>query len=304
MKKLLTLLAFATICIIGCSKSNDPVVETPMSLGNDSLVSRLNLKITDKIGLKVIGQLFTATDKSTVIAGTKNEEYWYGYFDASGNEITTRTYKDPKEMNVGYGGKMQLNSISFRQKKQIGRFIYINRFLSEDKSLGSGLYEIVTRIEVGKKNITDNISEVVGGSDVPYTSMIGSWANGGTVISKTKIDIYGFSTERIHYIYDSNLTLLKSFSTSNLNANYIPLTETEYLNFIQNSVARINTSNPENPIYETDTKPSVELNAIVTLSNRFIEGDILFSVFSVTKFNGEKYSVTTKMNISTGVITQ
>ncbi len=234
MKLRLSLLVIICLAIASCSKK--PVEKDPdddISLGNDSLVKRLNLKITDKQNLIIKVLVFKDSKNNNVIAGAKNKKYWIGYFDASGNELKVKTYADdPTEIPTASGSKVPVGYNFYTRIKEVNKVVYITRQMRESQinNAPDPFIEDFTRIDMNSNAIANNYTSVIPGKDEPYTSEISVWTNSLTAITKSNLDNAGNISSSIKYIYNEQATLMGSFASPK-DLKYIekPLSATEYI---------------------------------------------------------------------------
>jgi len=215
MKIHLTLFIIICLAIAACSKNpaeKDP--DAGPSLGNDSLVSRLKLKITDKQNLIVKILIFKDSKGGNVIAGAKDKKYWIGYFDASGNQLKVQTYtEDPTEIPTTSGGKVPVGYSFYTRLKEINKAIYIVRQMRESQinNPSDPFIEDFTKIDMNTNAITNSYTSVIPGKDEPYTSEILPWTTNLTQITKSKINTSGNIVSSISYIYNEQGALAGSF---------------------------------------------------------------------------------------------
>jgi len=305
-KQLLTLLSIILI-ITACSKNeSDPTNENGVSLGNDSLVNRLKLKPSDKQGLSINSQLFKDSKGAYLVTGEKNKKYWLGYFDRDGNELSTKTFDDPTEMKEPFGAISKLGRTDYDMMIEVSGSIYVVRQLSS-----TGFYfniphvESLIRVNTNSHAITNEYAEVYFEERDGLTSFIGPWFNNAVIITKMKINKPGTATSSMTYIYSADNTLLVTHKGAlfyRTNSNYIPLSMTEFLDLRKpRYAARVDISNTTNPIFNTDLFPSLIIETErVTIKKKSIENNILTVEAEVLSYNGDKKSLTSKLDVRTG----
>ncbi|NQX52543.1 hypothetical protein HQN86_02850 [Pedobacter panaciterrae] len=234
MKLHLTLLVMICLAIASCSKK--PAENQPgddVSLGNDSLVKRLNLKISDKQNLIVKVLVFKDSKGSYVIAGAKDKKYWIGYFDGSGNQLKVKTYTgDPTEIPTASGTKVQVGYNFFIRIKEVNKVIYITRQMRESQinNAADPFIEDFTKIDINSSAITNTYTSVIPGKDEPFTSEMLPWTNSLTEITKSKLDVAGKIVSSVNYIYNQQGTLAGSFpSPRDLKYAEKALSDSEYI---------------------------------------------------------------------------
>lgn len=215
MKIHLTLFIIICLAIAGCSKNPvEKETETGPSLGNDSLVSRLKLKITDKQNLIIKVLVFKDSKSNNVIAGAKDKKYWIGYFDATGNQLKVQTYtQDPTEIPTASGSKVPVGYNFYTRIKEVNKAIYIARQMRESQinNPSDPFIEDVTKIDMNTGAITNSYTSVIPGKDEPYTSEILPWTTNLTQITKSKINTAGNIVSSVNSIYNDQGTLAGSF---------------------------------------------------------------------------------------------
>jgi len=234
MKLHLTLLVMICLAVASCSKNpseNKP--DDGVSLGNDSLVKRLNLKITDKQNLIVKVLVFKDSKSSYVIAGAKDKKYWIGYFDRSGNELKVKTYTDePSEIPTANGSKVPVGYNFYTRIKEVNSVVYIARQMRESQinNPSDPFIEDFTKIDMNTNAIANTFTSVIPGKDEPYTSEISQWTSSLTQITKSKLNTAGNIESSINYIYNGQGTLAGSFpSPRGLKYAEKALSATEYI---------------------------------------------------------------------------
>jgi len=217
MKIHLTLFIIICLAISGCSKNPvEKETETGPSLGNDSLVSRLKLKITDKQNLIIKVLVFKDSKGNNVIAGAKDKKYWIGYFDGAGNQLKVQTYtQDPTEIPTASGSKVPVGYNFYTRLKEVNKAIYIARQMRESQinNPSDPFIEDFTKIDMNTSAITNSYTSVIPGKDEPYTSEILPWTTNLTQITKSKINTSGNITSSVNSIYNEQGTLVGSFSS-------------------------------------------------------------------------------------------
>lgn len=206
MKNPLMLLAISIMITASCSKNSDTNKDQKVSLGNDSLVTRLQLKIGDKTNLMLDKQIFTSSNGSALITGKQNGQYWLGLFDKGGNEIITKRYDSDPETFIGINGRIIKPTYNhfYKPAKEYSNKIFVTRQLRESSDLNSrtAFVEDLTIINLDKKIVSTSYSTIIPGEQIPYTSFIGPWINNGYVTSKTKTRIDGYDTDTDNIIYN------------------------------------------------------------------------------------------------------
>lgn len=305
-RQLLTLFSILLI-ITACSKNgSDPTNENGVSLGNDSLVNRLKLKPSDKQGLSINSQLFKDSKGAYVVTGEKNKKYWLGYFDRSGNELSTKIFDDPTEMKGAYGATLKFDFIHYFEVIEANGTIYITRQLREGKPLGPNkpFLESLMRINTNSNAITNEYTEVHYDEKSAYTSFVGPWFNNTVMITKTKVNQQGYNISSATYIYSADNTLLSTYDGSffyTAYKSYIPLSMTEFLDLKEPRLAvRIDISNSGKTIFRTQLFPSLIETDRVTIKKQVVENNILTTEAEVLSYNGDKKSLTSKLDVRTG----
>ncbi|NQX40955.1 hypothetical protein SAMN05421820_104360 [Pedobacter steynii] len=306
-RQLLTLFSLILI-ITACSKNeSSPTNENKVSLGNDSLVNRLKLKPSDKQGLSIKSQLFKDSKGAYLVVGEKNQKYWLGYFDRSGNELSTKTFDDdPTEIKGPYGTTIKLNSINYFDIIEVNGTIYLNKQLRDGNAQvdHTPFVESLIRINTNARAITNEYTEVKFDEKSTYTPFIGPWFNNTVIISKTSLGLPNGNSSTTNDIYSADNMLVVSYKGSffsKKNRNYVPLSMTEFLDLNEpRFVIKRDISNLEKPIFGAYLFPSLVESDRITIKKQVVENNILTVEAEVLSYNGDKKSLTSKLDVRTG----
>lgn len=313
---LITTIAIASLMVTSCSKDKGVDTDTEgakTTLGNDSLVTRLSLKISDKSNLMIKSQLFKDSRGSYIISGEKDKKYWIGYFDKSGNQIFTKTYiDDPTQMTITGGSVIQLPYTRlFGSIKEIGSFIFINRSLRRSADVSGqneqGFVENLTQINTTTNAITSTYSNIVFGGEVPFTARIDSWYNGSYVIVKMLALNSGENGKITNFLYDAAGKLIVNEFPGDNNGlawieGIIPVSLTDYLKVTGNSVSRISLTH--NTATEFKTSIFAEVSPAPGVTSYSVAQNILTVVGKVINQDKSERTVTVSVDINTGRIIQ
>lgn len=310
MKKYLIIaLAVSGLLIGACSK--DKSIETSKStLGNDSLVTRLSLKITDKNNLVIKSQLFKDSKSSYLISGLKDKKYWIGYFDKSGNQLFTKTYTDdPTEMTLSNGSVIKLPYILiFPEIKEIGKFLFINRWIREVEpgsiATQRGFVENLTQLNTVTNTAASSYHDVAFGTGATLNLSILPWYNNQSyIISRMIVLANGDNGPTTDFLYNADGNELSKFSSLSLKYPYAtPISDTEYLSISTTGVARINILNSMSTVFATPIFTDLPKNLGVTLIDKSIVMNMLTVTVSVTYMDGIARISKTSIDINTGKI--
>ena len=286
---LISLIAVAT----SCKKSTSPAAENPndISLGNDSLVKRLNLKITDKKNLHVDNQLATDSKGHYIISGKKDSISWIGYFDGSGNEITTSTFTDePLEATFKNDLRVRLNFTYVEIIKEVEGITWIITRMTERERSEFSFVENQIRVNSKSGSIHHTYTIIPYGTEAEYIYAIIPWYSNTTMIAKAKNirfapDGFGF----VYYVYNNNSQLLKSFSSAGAHFTTIETIPVSMTAYITASPQRVVKTDMESlPSIQFDINP-FPTAANDTLSNftKTLNGKILKLTVQATNSKGE-----------------
>lgn len=303
------LLTIITIGLLAsCSKSeNSPDKPNGISLGNDSLVTRLSLKIADKENLKIDKQLFKDSKNGYLIAGLKNNKYWIGYFDKSGSEVTTKTYDDPTEMKGAYGKVIKVSFSFIFGVYEAGNKIIITRQIRDKEGyegILNGFVENETILNINSKNISTKYSEVVPGGPVPFTYFIGPWFENNFLSVKILIDDMSLIKSISNQIIDDSGVVLATFPKERIGQSleYYTTSLTEYITRNGNILTKYSINNIDNAVYSIKIFPDLPDNAKLEITSKSYLNNILSITAKTTTFEGVVKVASANVDLKTGKI--
>lgn len=290
MKKQLLTLAALLIIFASCSKDSDSPENKKITLGNDSLVTRLNLKISDKTNLSIKSQIFTTRAGYLLISGIKDNKYWLGLFDKSGNQLLVKRYDQDPTVN---GKEYFYNSFSIREGISD---LFIVRQIREGNVLNpnsTSFDEANTKINFLDYTINVSYNKYSVESGYGYTSFFSEWQKETYAISNTKTDKFGLPLETTVSIFDKTGKNIGKFSGYDFNrfSIYIPI-DSKYIIELGNDNTTnllININNIIKPYLQNGPVliNSKEENGIVTMRYTIFENN--FATTTEIKIN-RKYS--------------